>query len=78
MVKTISPEVRDRSSWKEIIEEDEDFRKSSLGDEKVFRRVMDDGEMSLKISPALYFEILLRKTAGIWRSSAIPLKKTEP
>ena len=32
-----------------------------MGDEKVFQRVMADDEIFLKISPVLYFEILLRK-----------------
>jgi hypothetical protein len=44
MVESATPEVRDRSQFKEILREDEDFRASSIGDENVFRRVMDDEE----------------------------------
>jgi hypothetical protein len=34
-----------------------------VADEKVFRRLMDEEETFLKISPILFFEILLRKSA---------------
>ena len=64
VIETVSPEVRDKTGLKRIIQEDEDFRKSYIGDEKVFRRLMDDEEILLKISPALFFEILLRRTAS--------------
>ena len=64
LIETVSPEMRDRNNLKRIIQEDEDFRKSYAGDEKVFRRVMNDEEILLKISPSLFFEILLRRTAG--------------
>ncbi|MEW6665259.1 MAG: hypothetical protein AB1512_08570 [Thermodesulfobacteriota bacterium] len=60
----VSPMAVDKQRLKEIIEEDEDFRNSFIGDERVFRKVMDDDEIFLKISPALFFEILLRKAAG--------------
>lgn len=64
VIETVSPEVRDKTGLKKIIQEDEDFRKSYMGDEKVFRRLMDDEEILLKISPALFFEIFLRRTAS--------------
>ena len=64
LIETVSPEIRDRSGLKRIIQEDEDFRKSYSGDEKVFRRVMNEEEILLKISPPLFFEILLRRTAA--------------
>ena len=64
LIETVSPEIRDRINLKRIIQEDEDFRKSYAGDEKVFRRVMNDEEILLKISPPFFFEILLRRTAG--------------
>jgi hypothetical protein len=64
LIETVSPEVKEKSGLGRIIQEDEDFRKTYVGDEKVFRRVMGDEEILLKISPALFFEILLRRTAS--------------
>lgn len=63
LVETASPEVADKTRLKQIISDDEDFRSSLLTDEKVFKRVMDDDEVFLKISPVLFFEVLLRKVA---------------
>lgn len=63
LVDTVSPEVIDKPHLKQIIREDEDFRNIYMGDAKVFRRVMHDDEILLKISPPMFFEILLRKAA---------------
>ncbi|UCG65220.1 MAG: hypothetical protein JSW12_21940 [Deltaproteobacteria bacterium] len=61
LVDTASPEVTNKPKLKQIIREDEDFRNSFVTDDKVFRKLMDDEEISLKISPTLFFEVLLRK-----------------
>lgn len=61
LTETVSPDVTDKFRLKMIIREDEDFRNTFIGDERVFRRVMNDDEIFLKISPSLFFEILLRK-----------------
>ncbi|MBW1999891.1 MAG: hypothetical protein JRJ29_18260, partial [Deltaproteobacteria bacterium] len=53
LVETVSPDVRDKSRLKEILREDEDFKRSFLCDEKVFRRILDDEKIFLKVSPAL-------------------------
>jgi len=63
LVDTASPEVTNRPTLKQIIREDEDFRNSFVADDKVFRKLMDDEEIFLKISPTLFFEVLLRKAA---------------
>ncbi|MCX7912692.1 MAG: hypothetical protein N2506_07035 [Dehalococcoidales bacterium] len=62
IVRAAAPESADRERLKRLIQTDDDFRKAVIGDERVFRRVMDDEEVFLKISPALYFEVLLRRT----------------
>ena len=59
LVKTAAPEVTDKTNLKRILNEDEDFRNSFISDEKVFRVLLDDEEILLKISPVLFFEILL-------------------
>ena len=75
LIETTSTEVADKRRLKEIIREDEDFRNSFTGDRRVFRRVMDDDEIFLKISPALFFEILLRKAADELGNTGYTIEK---
>ena len=63
VIEAVSPEISDKASLKRIIREDDDFRNSFISDEKVFRKLMEDDAVLLKISPVLFFEILLRKAA---------------
>jgi hypothetical protein len=76
LVETASPEIKDKSRLKQIIQEDGDLRNSYVGDEKVFRKMMDDEEIFLKISPALFFEILLRRAANDLEETGYTLEKT--
>ena len=76
LVETASPEVTDKPGLKQIITEDEDFRNTFIGDEKVFRRLMDDEEIFLKISPTFFFEILLRKAANDLEQASYTIEKT--
>ena len=71
-----SPGVTDRLRLKYILREDEDFRNAFIGNENVFRKLMDDDEILLKISPRLFFEILLRKTARDLSRVSYTLEKT--
>jgi len=61
LVSTAAPESSDRARLKQILEADDDFRNAFIDDENTIRRVISDKEAFLKISPRLYFEILLRK-----------------
>ncbi len=63
LIDTVSPEVRNRSRLKKILREDSDIRNSYVTDEKTFQKVLNEEESFVRISPALFFEILLRKTA---------------
>jgi hypothetical protein len=76
LVKTAFPEVVDKLRLKQIIREDEGFRNSFIGDERVFRRLMDDEEILLKVSPGLFFEILLRKVANDLKEVSFTVEKT--
>lgn len=62
IVEEAAPDAKDPEQLKLLVRDDPDFRKALIGDEKLFRRVMDDPEAIVRISPALYFEILLRQT----------------
>lgn len=61
LVATAAPEIRDKARLERILREDADFRNAFLDDETTLRKVMSDREAFLRISPRLYFEILLRK-----------------
>jgi hypothetical protein len=75
LVETTSPGVIDKIRLKEILREDEGFRNAFIEDEKVIRRVMDEEEIFLKISPNLFFEILLRKVSKDLKGASYTLEK---
>ena len=76
LVETVSPETTDKIRLKQIIREDEDFRSTFVGDDKAFKRIMDDEQIFLKVSPRLLFEILLRKAANDLKKLGYTLEKT--
>ncbi len=76
LIEAAASEVADKANLKRILREDEDFRNSFVGDEKVFNRLMADDEIFLKISPSLFFEILLRKAVSDLSKSSYTLEKT--
>ena len=61
VVREAAPDAANAEHLKRLIREDEAFRRALVGDERVFARVMTDEEIFLRISPALYFEVLLRR-----------------
>jgi len=76
LIETVHPEVVDKVQLKKIIKEDEEFRISFISDEKIFRRLIGDEEIFLKISPLLFFEILLRKVANDLKGISFTIEKT--
>lgn len=76
LVETAAPDTGDKSNLKKIIREDEDFRASFIGDKKVFRKLMDDDQSFLKISPSLFFEVLLRNAARELSKVGYTLERT--
>ena len=62
VVGEAAPDAGNKEQLKRLVLEDAEFRSALVGDEKLFRRVMDDPEALVHLSPALYFEILLRRT----------------
>lgn len=75
LVETTSPGVMDKVRLKQILREDEGFRNAFIEDERVIRRVMDEEEIFLKISPTLFFEILLRKVSRDLKGASYTLEK---
>jgi len=76
LIETVAGDVSDKANLKRILREDQDFRNEFVADEKVFRKLMGDEEILLKISPTLFFEILLRKTLQDLSQIGYTLEKT--
>jgi len=76
LIEAVHPEVIDKLKLKEIIGEDERLRSTFIADTKVFGRLTDDDEIFLKISPHLFFEILLRRVINDFKGVSYTLEKT--
>lgn len=76
LIETVHPDVIDKIMLKQILREDEGFRNTFIADEKVFRRILNEEEIFLKISPVLFFEILLRRVALDLKGVSYTLEKT--
>ena len=76
LIEVAASDVADKANLKRILREDEDFRNLFVSDDKVFNRLMADDEILLKISPSLFFEILLRKAVSDLSKSSYTLEKT--
>lgn len=60
LISSAQPEMSDRNRFRRLLMEDERFRDSTLSEERVFRDLVSKEENFVRISPRLYFEILLR------------------
>jgi hypothetical protein len=64
MVETLIPERTDKERLVELIKDDEGFVEAMLRDEELFDRVIGDEEILVKISPELFFAVLLER---VWK-----------
>ena len=71
-----APDARDPARLVRLVREDEQFRQALVGDDRVFRQVVEDEEILVKISPALYFEVLLRRAAKDMETATHTLERT--
>lgn len=76
LIETVHPEVIDKLKLKQIIREDEGLRSTFIADEKVFGRLMNEEEIFLRISPRLFFEILLRRVVNDFKGVNYTLERT--
>ena len=63
LVGEAAPDARDPARLMRLAQEDDQFRQALVSDDRVFRQVTEDEEILVRISPALYFEVLLRRAA---------------
>ncbi len=69
VVGEAAPDASDGERLKGLVLRDSGFRKTMLSDDRVFERLMDDEEAFVKVSPGLYFEVLLRRAVSDLNSS---------
>ena len=65
----------DPDMLKRAIAEDDELRIAMVSDDSLFEQVMNDDEVFLHVSPALYFEILLRKAHSELRVSTYTVER---
>lgn len=75
LVSAVAPDVTDKERLKRLLEENGDFRDAFIGDDRTFERVVADRDVFLRISPRLYFEILLRKARRELESATHTIEK---
>mgnify|MGYP003321725483 CR=1 FL=1 len=63
LIEEAAPQALNKVRLRQMILEEQEFRQAIVGDERVFQKVISDAEVMVKLSPALYFEILLRKAS---------------
>ena len=63
-------------SFRELLQDDEAFRSGLVGDPRVFSRLMDDDEAFLRVSPALFFEVLLRRARSELEKATHTMERT--
>ncbi len=76
VVDLAAPDAQDRDQLIRLLRHDEEFRKALVSDDIVFQHVMDDEEIFLKISPALYFEVLLRRAIKELETATHTMERT--
>ena len=75
LVAVVVSRAANASSVREAIRNDPEYRKAIVSDERVFSQVINDNESFLKISPGLYFEVLLRRAQRDLGSSTYTIER---
>ena len=75
LVSIVVPSLSNALSVREAIRNDPAYRKAIVSDERVFSQVINDKESFLKISPSLYFEVLLRRAQKDLISSSYTIER---
>jgi hypothetical protein len=61
LLETVLPERDDRAQLVGLVRDDADFVEALLGHDRVFERLTGDDEVLLKVTPQLFFAVLLRR-----------------
>ena len=61
VVSAAAPDTSDVEHLKHLVRNDPDFRHAIVADDRVFHQIMRTEDIFLSVTPALYFEVLLRR-----------------
>jgi len=61
LIQVLMPDTEDKQRMIRVLREDEEILEGMLADEKLLRRLLDDPLSVLRVSPALFFAILLTR-----------------
>lgn len=61
MIETLMPARDDKEHIADLIQGDEAFMEAMLDDDRLFQRLMGEEEILLRVSPWLFFTVLLRR-----------------
>jgi len=76
LLDAIGAESVERGKLKQLARKDETLLNSIIGDEKVFSKVIGDDKSFLRISPQLYFEVLLRKAHHQFKDAGYTVERS--
>ena len=76
VVAQTAPDSANPARLAALVREDPDFRKAMIGDERVLEGVLNDEEVFLKVSTALYFEVLLRGSLKELETAAYTVERS--
>ncbi len=76
LVGEVAPNVSDPRRMMQAVRQNEDLRAAIVADDKVFERVVQDEEILIRISPGLYFEVLLRRASKDLESSTYTVERS--
>ena len=77
LVRVLMPESEDRQRMTRVLREDSEIREAMLADERVFRRMLTDPLSVLRVSPALFFAILLARVRADLEHEPYTLEKSK-
>jgi len=76
LVKVLMPGSGDPQRMIRVLREDEEILEGMLADEKVIRRLLDDPLSVLRVSPALFFAILLARVKADLEQQPFTLERS--
>ena len=76
LLERTATDVSDRVGLKKVLETDPDVRNAFLTKEELLRALMSDDEVLVRLSPAFFFEILLRNAAKQMGRRSYTLEKS--
>ena len=77
LVRVLMPTSEDKPRMARMLREDEEMLEAMLADERVFRRMLADPLSVLRVSPALFFAILLARVRSDLEHEPYTLEKSK-